>query len=75
MSVVTQLFFFKLLKKSTTCFDPFLGGPSSVLDTRISEKIHILQCGHQEWGNEISFYYVCGGLDVHIVVYEFSPTF
>jgi hypothetical protein len=24
-------------------------------EARISEKTHILQCGHQEWGNEISF--------------------
>jgi hypothetical protein len=30
------------------------------VETRISEKTHILQCGHQEWGNEISFYNVWG---------------
>jgi hypothetical protein len=30
-------------------------------DIRISEKTHILQSGHQEWGNEISFYNVWGG--------------
>jgi hypothetical protein len=28
--------------------------------TRISEKTHILQFGHQEWGNKISFYNVLG---------------
>jgi hypothetical protein len=28
------------------------------VETRILEKTHILQCGHQEWGNEISFYNV-----------------
>jgi hypothetical protein len=26
------------------------------VETGISEKIRILQCGHQEWGNEISFF-------------------
>jgi hypothetical protein len=25
------------------------------VENRISEKTHTLQCGHQEWGNEISF--------------------
>jgi hypothetical protein len=30
------------------------------VETRISEKAHIIQCGHQEWGNEISFYNVWG---------------
>jgi hypothetical protein len=30
-------------------------------DTRISEKTHILQCGHQERGNEISIYNVWEG--------------
>jgi hypothetical protein len=25
------------------------------VETRISGKTHILQCGHQQWGNEISF--------------------
>jgi hypothetical protein len=50
----------KLLKKSTTCFGPFLGGHHQV-DTRISDKTHILQRGHPEWGTEISFYNVWGG--------------
>jgi hypothetical protein len=30
------------------------------VETRIWEKTRILQCGHQEWGNEISFYNVWG---------------
>jgi hypothetical protein len=41
------------------------------VETRILEKSHILQCGHQEWGNEISFY----NFDLHIAVYVFSPIF
>jgi hypothetical protein len=42
------------------------------VETRISEKTHILQCGHQEWGTRSRFTMF---LDVHIVVYEFSPIF
>jgi hypothetical protein len=36
------------------------------VETRISEKTHILQCGHQEWGNEISFYNVWRGVWLYI---------
>jgi hypothetical protein len=32
----------------------------------MSEKSHILQCGHQERGNEISFYDVWGGAMLYI---------
>jgi hypothetical protein len=32
------------------------------VEIRISEKTHILQCGHQELVNEISFYNVWGGV-------------
>jgi hypothetical protein len=36
------------------------------VEIRIWEKTHIIQCGHQEWGNEISFYMfgeVCSYID------------
>jgi hypothetical protein len=38
------------------------------VETRISEKTQILQCGHQEWGNEILFYNVWGGVTfIHLI--------
>jgi hypothetical protein len=35
------------------------------VEVRMSEKSHILQCGHQERGNEISFYNVWGGAKLY----------
>jgi hypothetical protein len=51
---------FKCLNKQLHISALFWVGHRKV-ETRISEKAHTLQCGHQEWWNEISFYNVWGG--------------
>jgi hypothetical protein len=55
-------FIFKLLKKKQLHVSALFWVGHHQVETRILEKAHILQCGHQEWGNEISFYNVWGGV-------------
>jgi hypothetical protein len=60
MSVVTQLYF-KIVEEINYMFRPFSGCAIIRLRLKYPRKL-ILQCGHQEWGNEISFYNVWGGV-------------
>jgi hypothetical protein len=53
--------FLNFLRKQLRVTALFWVGHHQV-ETRILEKTHILLCGHQEWGNEISFYSVWGGV-------------
>jgi hypothetical protein len=61
MSVVTQLYF-KIVEENKLHVSALFWVGHHQVETGISEKTHILQCGHQEWGNEISFYNVWGGV-------------
>jgi hypothetical protein len=54
MSVVTQLYF-QIVEEINYMFRPFSGW--AVIRLRLEYR-RKLQCGHQEWGNEISFYNV-----------------
>jgi hypothetical protein len=60
MAVVTQLYF-QIVELINYIFRPLFWVGHHQVETRISEKTHTLQCGQQEWGNEISFYNGCGG--------------
>jgi hypothetical protein len=59
MSVVTQMCF-QIFEENNYVFRPFSGWAIIRLRLEYRRK-HILQCGHQEWGNEISFYSVWEG--------------
>jgi hypothetical protein len=54
MSVVAQLYF--QIVEENHMFRPFSGWAIIRLRLEYRGKTHILQCGHPEWGNEISFY-------------------
>jgi hypothetical protein len=60
MSVITQPYF-QIVEEINYMFRPFSGWPIIRLRLEYRRKL-ILQCGHQEWGNEISFYNVWGGV-------------
>jgi hypothetical protein len=53
MAVVTLLYF-QIVGEINYMFRPFSGWAIIRLRLEISEKSHILKCGHQGWGNEIS---------------------
>jgi hypothetical protein len=61
MSVVTQLYF-QIVEKNQLHVSALFWVGHHQVETRISEKTNILQCGHQEWGKEISFYNVWVGV-------------
>jgi hypothetical protein len=61
MSVITQLYF-NIFEENNYMFRPFSGWAIIRLRLEYRKKTRILQCGHQEWGNEISFYNVWGGV-------------
>jgi hypothetical protein len=58
MSVETQLYF-QIFEEIHYVFRPFSGWAIISLILEYQRKL-ILQCGHQEWGNDISFYNVWG---------------
>jgi hypothetical protein len=54
MSVITQLYF-QIVEENNYMFRPFFWVGHHQVETRISEKTHILQCGHQAWGTRSCF--------------------
>jgi ABC-type iron transport system FetAB ATPase subunit len=61
MAIVTQLYF-QIVEEINYFFSALFWVGHHQVQTRILEKTNTLQCGHQEWGNENSFYIVLGGM-------------